>query len=265
MFVMVRPYADILTSSILSTEPPVGVRQHIPLFFILGCIQYRAPLPGSNLIPREDAVRTSTTGNRCSLGMPKCALSDASISHQSYWRFSSVRCSSADVTTQGVQQTTSNSPPATYSPVASSYGPRPSSLTPSQPTTSPPSSSTEQAPLNATPGAHGGKLPQDQHGKKTREPFDWWWWWWDIAAALVSITAIALVVAILFRMHRVLSEWPLAIQPNTTIAILTTVGRAAIKVAVASCISQLKWRHMQQKPRRLHHLQIFDNASRGPW
>ncbi|KAK3312617.1 hypothetical protein B0H66DRAFT_377711 [Apodospora peruviana] len=36
-------------------------------------------------------------------------------------------------------------------------------------------------------------------------------------------------------------------------------------VVVASCISQLKWRHMQQQHRPLHHLQIFDDASRGPW
>jgi len=77
---------------------------------------------------------------------------------------------------------------------------------------------------------------------------------------------MGLVVAILFRMRdRALSEWPLSIQPNSAIAILTTVGKAAMLVCVASCISQLKWRHMQLGPQPLRHLQIFDDASRGPW
>ena len=35
-------------------------------------------------------------------------------------------------------------------------------------------------------------------------------------------------------------------------------------VVVTSCIAQLKFRHFQES-RPLHHLQLFDDASRGPW
>lgn len=34
--------------------------------------------------------------------------------------------------------------------------------------------------------------------------------------------------------------------------------------AVGSCLGQLKWKHFQDRPQPLSHLQIFDDASRGP-
>ncbi|KAK4210783.1 hypothetical protein QBC37DRAFT_291761 [Rhypophila decipiens] len=118
-------------------------------------------------------------------------------------------------------------------------------------------------PLIPDGGSSTPNVPSQE--KATSEPFDWWWWW-EIAAALLSITSMCLIIAILFNVrNRPLSSWPLAIQPNSAIAILTTGGKAAMMVTIASCISQLKWRHMQQRAHPLHHLQLFDDASRGPW
>ncbi|KAF6820945.1 hypothetical protein CSOJ01_00380 [Colletotrichum sojae] len=60
-----------------------------------------------------------------------------------------------------------------------------------------------------------------------------------------------------------LSSW-WWLQPNTVISIITTVGKAAMMVPIAACISQLKWTEFR-RPARLSLLQNMDDASRGPW
>ncbi|KAI1414724.1 hypothetical protein F5Y13DRAFT_158200 [Hypoxylon sp. FL1857] len=62
-----------------------------------------------------------------------------------------------------------------------------------------------------------------------------------------------------------LQAWRLPIQPNSLVAALVTVAKASMMVSVASCINQLKWRHFALHSRKLMDLQLFDNASRGPW
>ncbi|RSL55088.1 hypothetical protein CEP54_009556 [Fusarium duplospermum] len=92
------------------------------------------------------------------------------------------------------------------------------------------------------------------------------WWWEDIAAAMFSIVCMSMVAAVLVSAHNTsLESWPTSIQPNSIIAILTTLSKAAMLVPITSCLSQLKWRHMSTQSRPLSHLQVFDDASRGPW
>ncbi|KAJ9136840.1 hypothetical protein NKR23_g9547 [Pleurostoma richardsiae] len=75
-----------------------------------------------------------------------------------------------------------------------------------------------------------------------------------------------LILVVLFKANNhPLESWPLWIQPNSLISVFTTLGRTAMMVPVASCISQLKWRHFHLRPNRLSHLQALDDASRGPW
>jgi hypothetical protein len=93
-----------------------------------------------------------------------------------------------------------------------------------------------------------------------------WTWRWEISSSIVSMTSMALVLAILVNIRDMaLSDWPLPIQPNSLIAVCTTLGKSAMMVPVASCIGQLKWRYFARRPRPLQHLQSFDDASRGPW
>lgn len=93
-----------------------------------------------------------------------------------------------------------------------------------------------------------------------------WWWWWEIGGALLSIICVGLVLVVLFEASDIaLAAWPLWIQPNSLIAVFTTVGKSAMMVRIASCISQLKWRHFELRANRLSHLQVLDEASRGPW
>ena len=89
-------------------------------------------------------------------------------------------------------------------------------------------------------------------------------WWWEIGAAMVSVNCTSLIVAILFSMkNRPLAKWTLPIQPNSMVAVLSTLAKSALLVPLAECIGQLKWTYFR-RPRSLNYFQIFDEASRGP-
>lgn len=91
------------------------------------------------------------------------------------------------------------------------------------------------------------------------------WWWWEIVATLVSVICMTLLIALLCVIRETpLSRWTWQLEPNSVISILTTASKTALMVPVAACLSQLKWKHAQQ-PRPLSHMQIFDDASRGPY
>jgi len=76
---------------------------------------------------------------------------------------------------------------------------------------------------------------------------------------------MCLIIAILAVMNnRALDRWTLPIQPNSLIAVFTTIGKTGLLLAVTESLSQLKWLHFE-RPRNLAHLQLFDDASRGPW
>lgn len=111
---------------------------------------------------------------------------------------------------------------------------------------------------------HPLEPPTEQEGQVIKA-FDWWWWW-DIGAAAVSVICLGLIVGVLVEANgKPRDSWPLAIQPNSIIAVLTTVGKSALLVPIASCLSQLKWRLIYTRARPLSYLQTFDDASRGPW
>lgn len=90
-------------------------------------------------------------------------------------------------------------------------------------------------------------------------------WWWEISSIAVSIISFGLIIVVLFVTNgKPLSSWRLPIQPNSLVAVFSTVSKAALLVPVAGCISELKWKYFSQ-PRNLSHFQAFDDASRGPW
>ncbi|KAI1749371.1 hypothetical protein F4782DRAFT_542235 [Xylaria castorea] len=99
-----------------------------------------------------------------------------------------------------------------------------------------------------------------------RSPSSSWWWWWEILAMILSLASMGLLAFLLSKINGIpLAAWDLPIVPQSLIAILTTAGKTALLVPVASCISQLKWHHFAEKPRKLISFQLFDDASRGPW
>ncbi|KAK4165481.1 hypothetical protein QBC43DRAFT_287649 [Cladorrhinum sp. PSN259] len=93
-----------------------------------------------------------------------------------------------------------------------------------------------------------------------------WWWWWEIGAMFISVFCMASVVIILAQIDDLpLDSWLLPIQTNSLIAVLTTIAKTSMLVAGAGCLSQLKWRHFRNGNQRLYDMQLFDDASRGPW
>ncbi|KAF1933737.1 uncharacterized protein M421DRAFT_52650 [Didymella exigua CBS 183.55] len=101
-----------------------------------------------------------------------------------------------------------------------------------------------------------------------RPRFSVWDWVWEFGASIFSLGSLAAVVAVLAaNEHKSLANWTFVfgISLNTLIAILSTLSRTALMVPVASCISQLKWIHLISASRPLCEVQVFEDASRGPW
>lgn len=90
-------------------------------------------------------------------------------------------------------------------------------------------------------------------------------WWWEVYATLLAIASTAAIVGVLIHVNgKPLSSWSLLIQPNSLVAVFSTIAKSALLVPVAECLSQLKWNYFE-KPRALSQMQVFDDASRGPW
>ncbi|KAF2792011.1 hypothetical protein K505DRAFT_279589 [Melanomma pulvis-pyrius CBS 109.77] len=91
-------------------------------------------------------------------------------------------------------------------------------------------------------------------------------WWWEVGAIALSLTSMALILAILFTMNgRPLASWHLPIQINSLVAVFSTFAKSAFLLALSEGVSQLKWNYFEKQGGTLDHLQTFDQASRGPW
>ncbi|KXH59990.1 hypothetical protein CSAL01_13261 [Colletotrichum salicis] len=85
----------------------------------------------------------------------------------------------------------------------------------------------------------------------------------SVSPALASITGV-----LSYEQGRRLDQWGLGkgfFSPTVVVSFLGTLAKSACLLALTEIISQLKWLHFQHKPQKLTDLQLFDNASRGPW
>lgn len=90
-------------------------------------------------------------------------------------------------------------------------------------------------------------------------------WWGEIVSFALALCCTSLILVILIFIHdRPLDIWPLSIQPNSLVAIFSTITKSALSYPVAECLGQLKWHHFE-KTRALGQMDVFDKASRGPW
>ncbi|KAI0384748.1 hypothetical protein F5Y04DRAFT_293067 [Hypomontagnella monticulosa] len=95
-------------------------------------------------------------------------------------------------------------------------------------------------------------------------------WIWEILSSVFSLACISSVIGVLcYEQGRPLDQWQQGwgqqISPTAVVSFLGMMGKSACSVAVAEIISQLKWIHFSAAPRKLSDLEIFDEASRGPW
>jgi hypothetical protein len=101
--------------------------------------------------------------------------------------------------------------------------------------------------------------------KSRKDRFVRFGWYWEIGAILAGIISTAAIVTVLAQIDgKPLSSWTYTIQPASLVAIFSTIAKSSLLVPVAVCLSQLKWSYFE-KPRELGHMQVFDDASRGPW
>jgi len=95
-------------------------------------------------------------------------------------------------------------------------------------------------------------------------------WWLELLSAGISLAATGSIIAILYSLDgKPYQEWRVgshvSITPNTLIAIISTIAKAAFLFALAEGISQLKWIYYQRRDHPLSDLNTFDHASRGPF
>lgn len=97
-------------------------------------------------------------------------------------------------------------------------------------------------------------------------------WTWEIISLLLTIGLIVAIVVILSHFEgRPLPDWPFGINLSTLLAMLSTILRTLMLVAVAEALGQLKWTWFSHParssstpmPRPLHDFHVFDRASRG--
>lgn len=89
-------------------------------------------------------------------------------------------------------------------------------------------------------------------------------WAWEVGGCALSIVSIALLIGFLAYVDdKEYASWERSVSPNTVVSVISTVAKASMLVPVSSCLSQLKWTSYQN-PTPLYHMQVLDQASRGP-
>lgn len=89
-------------------------------------------------------------------------------------------------------------------------------------------------------------------------------WILELCSVVLAMGLIAAIISILAHFNgQTVPDWPLSINLNTLIALLATLSRALILLAVAEIIGQTKWSWFSRQPRPMNALQRFDSASRG--
>ncbi|KAF9891833.1 hypothetical protein FE257_003318 [Aspergillus nanangensis] len=102
---------------------------------------------------------------------------------------------------------------------------------------------------------------------ETKPPgFDWGGSWaWEVGSVALAVVGLVLLVAFLVTIKNTpYATWQYTVSPNTVVSIIVTITKAAVLVSVSSCLGQLKW-NLFQTPAPLYHMQVIDQASRGPW
>lgn len=92
------------------------------------------------------------------------------------------------------------------------------------------------------------------------------WWFWEIISITISLASfLAIIITLRVFDSKPLPEIPFGITLNTIASLLGTAVKTTLLLVVSSALSQLKWLWFHEKERRLQDLQIYDEASRGPW
>jgi hypothetical protein len=91
-------------------------------------------------------------------------------------------------------------------------------------------------------------------------------WLYQIIALCFSIACfIALISVLLVYDRKPTPKLSVGLTLNTVISTLATASKSSLIFVVGDCIGQLRWVRLKKTPGPLSHVQLYDNASRGPW
>lgn len=112
-------------------------------------------------------------------------------------------------------------------------------------------------------------------GTPQAPPTSWWTrtrhfcsrtWAWEIVAIVLSLSCMTSIIGVLiYEQDKPLSQWSLRVSPSAVVSFLASLCKASLMVAVVEIISQYKWLFFASEPQKTSDLQLFDEASRGPW
>lgn len=91
-------------------------------------------------------------------------------------------------------------------------------------------------------------------------------WIFELLSLLVSaVCLLGIVLTLSLHTNHPLPRWPFSITINALISALATISKSALLVSVTAAISQRKWARHLNGDNRQYDLEIYDEASRGPW
>jgi hypothetical protein len=123
----------------------------------------------------------------------------------------------------------------------------------------------ESVILSQADSTHTSKFAPKFAARPSNHNFFKHHWLWEVSGAIFSLLCTMVVILILSKANgKPLSSWRFPVSPNALISIFSTLAKAALMVPVAACISQLKWMYFENA-HALNELDVFDEASRGPW
>lgn len=121
--------------------------------------------------------------------------------------------------------------------------------------------------------AHNRDAPEQSKQLPKPPPMHLRWWKWE---ALGYVVTVASLVALIVGLREMDGEeertWGF-LTLNTVVAILTTIMSSSLMAVVSGSMSQSLWNWFAESPtgdklnrqRSLKDLELFDNASRGPF
>lgn len=90
-------------------------------------------------------------------------------------------------------------------------------------------------------------------------------WISELMSILLALLALGGLLGLVIPYHgqKAVPNWPSTITLNTIISILANFLKAGLIYATAEALSQQKWISFRSE-RQIHHMSLFDRASRGP-
>lgn len=91
-------------------------------------------------------------------------------------------------------------------------------------------------------------------------------WWLEILACACSHAALFALSGTLYSYEsRPSPDWPKWLTLNTIVSIFVVIIKGGVILVLTEGIGQLKWSWFSKANRPLEHIQMWDNATRGPF